>query len=42
MPPAITEDHRTLAETVPDFLTRRQVCAAARSLVGLPRDPLLR
>jgi hypothetical protein len=40
MPIAITDDHRTLAETVSDFLTKRQSRAAGRSLLGLPDPPI--
>jgi hypothetical protein len=40
MPIAITDDHRTLAETVSDFLAKRQSRAAGRSLLGLPDPPI--
>ena len=40
MPIAISEDHRALAETVSDFLTKNQSRAAARKLLEAPADEL--
>jgi alkylation response protein AidB-like acyl-CoA dehydrogenase len=37
---AITEDHRALAQTVSDFLTKHQSRAAARSLLEAPTEEL--
>jgi hypothetical protein len=40
MPIAITEDHSTLAQTVSDFLTKRQTRAAARCLLEAQAEEL--
>ena len=37
---AITEDHRTLAETVADLLAARDTRAAARALLEAPEEPM--
>ena len=37
---AITEDHRALAETAADFLTRRDARGAARALLEAPDEAL--
>jgi hypothetical protein len=37
---AITEDHRALAETAADFLTRRDARGAARALLEAPDEPM--
>ena len=40
MPIAITEDHLALAETVADFLTKREARAGARALLEAADEPL--
>jgi hypothetical protein len=37
---AITDDHRTLAETAADFLTKRDARGKARALLEAPEEPL--
>ncbi|MCU0269780.1 MAG: acyl-CoA dehydrogenase [Acidimicrobiales bacterium] len=37
---AITEDHRTLADTVADFLAKRNARGDARALLEVPEEPL--
>jgi alkylation response protein AidB-like acyl-CoA dehydrogenase len=37
---AITEDHRSLADTASDFLAKREVRAAARALLEEPDEPM--